>query len=63
MIEKLIELVENDELLLHKIGLTLGSIIGILIGTVVSKRADDFEAVPTYEIVEPEEILDGPQKD
>lgn len=63
MYEKLTELINNDELLLHKIGLALGSIVGIFIGTVVSKRADDFEMVSTHEIVEGEEILDGPQED
>ena len=63
MIEKLTELVNNDELLLHKIGLAIGTVVGILIGAIVTKRADDFEILPTHEIVEPEEISDGPQED
>lgn len=63
MNEKLNELISNDELLLHKIGLVLGSIVGILIGTIISKRADDFEMISTHEIIEPEEPTDGPEKD
>ena len=39
MFEKLLE----DELFFHKVGLISGTVIGLLIGFVVSDRADRFE--------------------
>lgn len=43
MIEKLKELVEKDELLPHKLGLSLGSLIGLVLGMIISDRADEVE--------------------
>jgi hypothetical protein len=62
MKQKLIELVSNDELILHKIGLLLGSVVGIVIGGVVSKRADDFETLTTHDIINLEEAPNGPEE-
>lgn len=58
MLEKLTELAEKDPLLFHKLGLTLGGIFGLVLGLVVSDRADQYEV---EEIVE--EVVDGAEKD
>ena len=50
---------EKDGLFFHKIGLLLGTITGLLIGFVVSDRADQFEI---EEIKEEEAPIDGPAK-
>lgn len=50
---------EKDGLFFHKIGLLLGTITGLLIGFVVSDRADQFEI---EEIKEEEAPIDGPEK-
>lgn len=60
MLEKLNDLIGNDELLLHKAGLALGSLVGIFLGAVISKRADDFEQPNIYDVVTPEEVPSGP---
>lgn len=57
---KINKLFENDELLTHKIGLLVGTLSGIFLGLVVSKRADDFESLPPHEIIQ--ENPDGPQE-
>lgn len=57
--DKLKELIAKDELLLQKLGLLLGSIFGLLVGGVVTKRADEFENLPLHEILEREEKEDG----
>ena len=43
--EKIQTMVDKDPLILHKIGLTVGTIIGVAIGLVVSDRADFFAIV------------------
>lgn len=58
LIEKLTELGKKDPLLFHKLGLTLGSIFGIVVGLVVSDRADQYEV---EELVE--EVINGAEKD
>ncbi len=58
MLEKLTELAEKDPLLFHKLGLTLGGLFGLVLGLVVSDRADQYEV---EEIVE--EVVDGAEKD
>jgi len=60
---KLNEFIKNDELLFHKVGLLVGAIMGVLIGGVVSKRADDFELIINQEQEKEEEVLDGPKED
>lgn len=50
---------EKDGLFFHKIGLILGTTLGLLIGLVVSDRADQFEI---EEITEEEAPIDGPEK-
>ena len=52
MIEKL----KNDELIFHKAGLVIGAIAGVVIGFIVSDRADNYVT-----IIE-EETPDGPEK-
>lgn len=54
MLEKL----KQDELIFHKAGLIIGAVVGVLLGLVVSDRADRYE-IP----VEEEAIVDGPEKD
>ncbi len=55
MFEKL----KADPLLPHKAGLLVGTIVGVLIGFVVSDRADHFE----IEMVEVEEVsINGSEK-
>ena len=56
MIEKF---VKKDELFFHKIGLLLGTIGGLLIGFVVSDRADRFEI---EEAKEEEGSINGSEK-
>ncbi|MCK4787426.1 MAG: hypothetical protein KAV87_26950 [Desulfobacteraceae bacterium] len=58
MFEKLTELAKKDPLLFHKLGLMLGGIFGIVIGLVVSDRADQYEV---EEIIE--EVVNGTEKD
>ncbi len=58
MFEKLTGLAEKDPLLFHKLGLTLGGILGLVVGLVVSDRADQYEV---EEIVE--EAVNGTEKD
>ncbi len=62
MVEKLTKLAERaaekDPLLFHKLGLALGGIFGILVGLVVSEKADQYEV---EELVE--EVADGTEKD
>jgi len=53
MLEKL----KNDELIFQKAGLVIGAIAGILIGFVVSERADNY-----VEIIEEEIPTNGPEK-
>ena len=56
MIEKF---AKKDGLFFHKIGLLSGAIVGLLIGLVVSDRADQFEI---EELKEEEVSIDGPEK-
>jgi hypothetical protein len=58
MLEKLTELAKNDPLLFHKLGLALGGIFGLVLGLVVSDRADQYEV---EELVE--EAVNGAEKD
>lgn len=58
---------EKDGLFFHKIGLILGTIGGLLIGLVVSDRADQFEIEVTEETArnerrEEEVSTDGSEK-
>lgn len=58
---------EKDGLFFHKVGLILGTIGGLLIGLVVSDRADQFEVEVTEENArnqrrEEEVAIDGPEK-
>ena len=52
MIEKL----KNDELIFHKVGLVIGAVAGVVIGFIVSDRADSY-----VEIIEEETPTDGPE--
>lgn len=55
----MLEKFEKDSLFFHKVGLIFGTIFGLLIGFVVSDRADQFEV----EEINVEEVLtDGPEK-
>ena len=58
LVEKLTKLAEKDPLLFHKLGLTLGGIFGIVLGLIVSDRAEQYEV---EELVE--EVVDGSEKD
>lgn len=58
MFEKLTKLAEKDPLLFHKLGLVLGGIFGIVVGLIVSDKADQYEV---EELVE--EVVDGAEKD
>lgn len=53
MFEKLIELAKEDELIFHKLGLGIGAALGLLIGMIISAKADEYEV----EIIE--EAPDG----
>ena len=57
MIEKLKNIVDGDGLFFQKAGLILGAVVGVLIGFVVSDRADK-SVIETYE-----EVDDGPETD
>lgn len=59
MLKQLSELVRKDELILHKAGLFVGSIFGIMIGLIVSERADAFENNELSALLQQEETLDG----
>lgn len=48
--------IENDELFFHKAGLILGTVFGLLVGFVISDRADQFEDLQ-------EEVLDDREQD
>ena len=48
---------KNDPLFFHKAGLLLGTITGLLVGLVVSDRADQFEIEEIKE-----EVVDGSEK-
>ena len=50
---------KKDELFFHKIGLILGTVAGLLIGLVVSDRADQFEI---EESREEEASINGSEK-
>ena len=55
----MLEKFEKDELFFHKIGLISGTILGLLIGLMVSDRADQFDV----ETAKEEEVsIDGPEK-
>ena len=54
--EKLKELGNKDPLIFHKVGLGAGAILGVLLGMIISEKADDFEV----EIIE--EVIDGAEK-
>lgn len=56
MIEKLKELAVKDELLFQKLGLGLGAATGLLIGMIISAKADQ------YEVRVIEEVTDGETK-
>lgn len=43
MIEKLTELAKKDPLLFHKLGVGLGSAVGLFLGLVVSDQADQYD--------------------
>ena len=43
MFEKLKVLAEKDPLLFHKVGIVLGSAVGLVLGLVVSDRADQYD--------------------
>jgi len=53
MFEKL----KNDELIFHKAGLVIGALAGVVIGFIVSDRADNY-----VEIIEEETPNDVPEK-
>ncbi len=53
MFEKLKELARKDELIFHKMGLGVGALSGILLGMMISAKADEYEV----EIIE--EASDG----
>lgn len=55
----MLEKFEKDGLFFHKVGLLLGTVAGLLIGFVVSDRADQFVI---EEIKEEEAPIDGPEK-
>ena len=55
----MLEKFEKDGLFFHKVGLILGVIAGVLLGLIVSDRADRFEIEETK--VE-EVAVDGPEK-
>lgn len=52
--ERLKDILNNDNLLLQKVGLVLGALGGLLVGMVISKKADDFDYIPSHEIMEEE---------
>ena len=56
MLKKIRDYVTNDELFIYQVGAVLGAIFGILIGLIVSDRAD------AYEILD-EEVEDGSSED
>lgn len=43
MLEKLTKLAEKDPLLFHKLGIALGSAVGLVLGLVVSDQADQYD--------------------
>jgi len=53
------QLTENKENLPQLLGLIFGTIGGLLLGMVMSKRADEFEMVDAYLPVEEEDYDDG----
>lgn len=59
--KKLESIFNSDQMLLQKIGLVMGAVAGLLIGMVVSERADEFEATQQYILEEMEE--DGRTED
>jgi hypothetical protein len=55
----MLEKFEKDGLFFQKIGLLLGTVAGLLVGFMVSDRADKFE----IEVIKEEEVsIDGPEK-
>lgn len=51
--------IKEDDLFFHKVGLLLGAVAGLLVGLVVSDRADQFEIEETKE---EEASIDGSEK-
>jgi len=49
----LVDVIENDELLIHKLGGLIGAIFGLIIGMIISDKADQFDS---YIL----EVEDGP---
>jgi hypothetical protein len=56
MIDKLKELGKKDPLIFHKLGLGTGAIIGILIGFMITDKAEQWEV----QVIE--EVTDGETK-
>jgi len=54
MKQKLYNLIDRDELALHKIGFVFGALLGITAGLLISDRADVFQVV-LEEVVEDEQ--------
>jgi len=52
----MLEKIKNDELIFQKAGLVIGTIVGLVLGFVVSDRADQLESIKE------EVIVDGPEK-
>jgi len=52
-LEKIKELIKTDPLLPHKIGIVAGAAIGVVLGFIVSDKADQ------YEVRIIEEVTDG----
>jgi hypothetical protein len=56
VIEKIKELGRKDSLIFHKIGLSAGAIVGVVLGLIISEHADE------YEVEVLEEVADGAEK-
>lgn len=56
MLEKIRDLADKDPLIFHKVGLVVGGTFGILLGLIISERADQYEV----EVLEKE---DGAEND
>ena len=58
MLEKVRERGIKDPLLFHKIGLAVGSLVGFMVGMVISDRAEEFDMSGA----QPEEIANDSQE-
>ena len=43
--EKLYKIIDRDELILHKLGLVLGTILGAVIGLFISDKASQYQEI------------------